>query len=77
MKDLRDVRPGYGYTGHSFNDWNHVDATAMLGGQQHNENKNQVEGIAYHNQLGPGIKNGLSHRARAMKEVVDWLRLTD
>ena len=28
-------------------------------------------------ELGPGIKNGLSHRARAMKEVVDWLRLTD
>ncbi|NRB28475.1 MAG: non-canonical purine NTP pyrophosphatase, partial [Roseibacillus sp.] len=28
-------------------------------------------------ELGPGIKNGLSHRARAMKEVAEWLRLTD
>merc|ERR1711871_1913901 len=30
--------------------------TAMLGNEQHNENKDQVAGIAYHNQLGPGIK---------------------
>ena len=25
-------------------------------------------------ELGPEIKNGLSHRARAMEEVSDWLR---
>ena len=28
-------------------------------------------------ELGPGIKNGLSHRARAMEELVDWLRCTE
>ncbi len=28
-------------------------------------------------ELGPRIKNGLSHRARAMEKVVAWLRLAD
>ncbi|MEC9054523.1 MAG: RdgB/HAM1 family non-canonical purine NTP pyrophosphatase [Verrucomicrobiota bacterium] len=28
-------------------------------------------------ELGPGIKNSLSHRARAMEKVVAWLRLAD
>ena len=31
LKDLQNAAPGKGYTGHSFNDWNHVDATCMLG----------------------------------------------
>lgn len=57
---LRDISNraaiGRGYTGHSFNDWNHCDLTTMLGSESFNENKNQVAGIAYGNQLGPGIK---------------------
>ncbi len=28
-------------------------------------------------ELGPGIKNGLSHRARAMEKLVDWLHRTE
>jgi len=28
-------------------------------------------------ELGPGIKNGLSHRARAMEKLVDWLHGTE
>ena len=28
-------------------------------------------------ELGPGIKNSFSHRARAMEKVVQWLRLPD
>lgn len=47
---------GRGYTGHSFNDWNHCDLTAMRGDEAHNENRGAVDGIAYGNQLGPGIK---------------------
>jgi len=56
LKDLPDAEPGMGYTGHSFNDWNHVDACTMLGDVSHNENKGEVKGIAIGNQLGPGIK---------------------
>lgn len=56
LKNLKNAQPGYGYTGHSFNDWNHVDATCMLGAVAYEENKGLVEGIAYGNQLGHGIK---------------------
>ena len=61
LKDITTARPGYGYTGHAFNDWNHCDLTAMTDGQADNENdgadgRERVEGIAYHNQLGPGIR---------------------
>mmetsp|Transcript_7682 Transcript_7682/g.18741 ORF Transcript_7682/g.18741 Transcript_7682/m.18741 type:complete len:233 (+) Transcript_7682:507-1205(+) len=56
LKDLPNARPGYGYTGHSFNDWNHCDLTTMLGDVSHNENKGEVSGIAIGNQLGPGIQ---------------------
>jgi len=56
LKDLPNERPGAGYTGHSFNDFNHCDLTTMLGDVAHNENKGQVEGIQYSNQLGPGIR---------------------
>ena len=31
LKDLSGARPGAGYTGHSFNDFNHCDLTTMLG----------------------------------------------
>ena len=30
LKDLPDAAPGAGYTGHSFNDFNHCDLTAMV-----------------------------------------------
>lgn len=56
LRDLTGSRPGQGYTGHSFNDWNHCDLTAMRGQEAHNINGGAVEGIAQHNQLGPGIK---------------------
>jgi hypothetical protein len=29
LRDISDAVPGYGYTGHAFNDWNHCDATTM------------------------------------------------
>jgi hypothetical protein len=56
LRDLPTARPGLGYTGHSFNDFNHCDLTAMLDDVAVNENKGLVKGIAYSNQLGPGIK---------------------
>lgn len=31
LKDLPNAMPGAGYTGHSFNDYNHCDLTTMLG----------------------------------------------
>ena len=30
LRDLPHARPGEGYTGHAFNDWNHCDLTTML-----------------------------------------------
>jgi len=45
-----------GYTGHSFNDFNHVDLTTMRDGSSNNTNDGQVKGIAIGNQLGPGIR---------------------
>jgi hypothetical protein len=56
LKDLPNARPGQGYTGHSFNDFNHCDLTTMLGEVAHNNNEGRVPGIAYNNQLGPGIQ---------------------
>ena len=56
LKDLTNVRPGMGYTGHAFNDWNHCDLTTMNDGVSHNENEDKVKGIHYSNQLGPGIR---------------------
>ena len=55
LKDLPTARPGQGYTGHSFNDYNHVDLTCMLDKVSHNENDGSVKRIAIGNQLGPGI----------------------
>ena len=56
LKDLPNSRPGQGYTGHSFNDWNHVDLTTMLDDTQDNENDGAVKGIAVGNRLGQGIR---------------------
>jgi len=54
LKDLTNVAPGRGYTGHAFNDFNHVDLTAML--SEDNVNNGEIEGIAKGNFLGDGIK---------------------
>jgi len=56
LRDLTDVAPGAGNTGHCFNDFNHVDATTMSLSVSDNENRGQVSGIAFGNRLGPGIK---------------------
>ena len=56
LKDLEYAKPGYGYTGHSFNDWNHCDLTAMNDEKADNENDGSVQGIAIGNHLGTGIR---------------------
>ena len=54
LKDLPNARPGEGYTGHSFNDFNHVDLTAML--PFDSQNNGEIQGIAKGNFLGRGIR---------------------
>lgn len=56
LKDLPNAIPGQGYTGHSFNDFNHVDLTCMNDEVSDNQNRGQVKGIAYGNKLGEGIR---------------------
>jgi len=56
LKDIRDAKPGLGYTGHSFNDHNHCDLTPMLEDVRENENNYQVKGIHSKNSLGKGIQ---------------------
>jgi hypothetical protein len=56
LRDLPDSIPGQGYTGHSFNDYNHVDLTCMAEQVSDNENDGSVKGIAIGNRLGPGIR---------------------
>ena len=56
LRDLPQARPGQGYTGHSFNDFNHVDLTCMTDGISDNENDGAVAGIALGNRLGDGIR---------------------
>lgn len=56
LKDLQNASPGAGYTGHSFNDFNHCDLTAMNGEVADSENNNRVAGIHSSNKLGAGIK---------------------
>merc|ERR1719271_2407464 len=49
LRDLQNVAPGAGYTGHAFNDANHCDATTMLGDVAHNLNEagaGRIAGIA-------------------------------
>jgi len=43
LRDLPTARPGAGYTGHSFNDFNHCDLTTMAGAVASNENQGQVK----------------------------------
>ena len=56
LRDLTDANPGEGYTGHSFNDFNHVDLTCMAGEVSDNKNDGSVKGIAIGNKLGSGIR---------------------
>jgi hypothetical protein len=56
LKDLPDARPGQGYTGHCFNDWNHVDLAPISDGVADNQNEGHVPGIAMGNFLGQGIR---------------------
>jgi len=56
LKDLPDAQPGRGYTGHSFNDFNHCDLTTMADGVVHENNEGKVKGIAHNNRLGAGIQ---------------------
>jgi hypothetical protein len=56
LRDLPDAIPGQGYTGHSFNDFNHVDLTCMAEQVSNNENDGAVKGIAIGNRLGSGIR---------------------
>jgi len=56
LRDLTDAVPGKGYTGHCFNDYNHVDLTTMSDDVLDNTNNGKVKGIAIGNQLGRGIR---------------------
>ena len=42
LRDLPNAVPGQGYTGHSFNDFNHVDLTAMKDTESDNKNEGRV-----------------------------------
>ncbi len=55
LRDLPHATPGRGYTGHSFNDYNHCDLTAMLDDVAYEENRGRVAGIHRSNRLGEGI----------------------
>ena len=57
LRDLPNARPGQGYTGHAFNDYNHCDLTTMLGDVQDESNADgSVAEISRSNLLGPGIR---------------------
>lgn len=56
LRDLSDAVPGQGYTGHAFNDYNHVDLTCMAEQVSDNKNDGTVREIAVGNLLGPGIR---------------------
>jgi len=56
LRDLTDVPPARGNTGHAFNDDNHCDLTTMLGDVAHSRNSGEIPGIAIGNLLGPGIE---------------------
>ena len=56
LRDLRAARPGEGYTGHSFNDFNHCDLTCMLDGVRERDNADgAVAGVSSSNGLARGI----------------------
>jgi len=56
LKDLPNAQPGQGFTGHSFNDFNHCDLATMILDAADNNNQGKVAGIAYNNPLGNGIR---------------------
>jgi hypothetical protein len=56
LRDLPDAQPGQGYTGHAFNDYNHVDLTCMAEKVSDNQNDGTIREIAVGNLLGPGIR---------------------
>lgn len=56
LRDLPDAIPGRGYTGHAFNDYNHVDLTTMNDETADNRNDGEVKQIAIGNFLGDGIR---------------------
>ena len=56
LKDMPDAEPGRGYTGHSFNDFNHVDLCTMSSAVLDNTNDGKIQGIAIGNRLGRGIR---------------------
>jgi hypothetical protein len=56
LRDLPDAIPGKGYTGHAFNDYNHVDLTTMNDEIADNRNDGEVKQIAIGNFLGDGIR---------------------
>ena len=51
LKDLQNASPGAGYTGHSFNDFNHCDLTPMNGEVTESENNGRVAGIHSSNKV--------------------------
>jgi hypothetical protein len=56
LRDLSGAIPGQGYTGHAFNDYNHVDLTCMAEKVSDNKNDGSIQEIAVGNLLGPGIR---------------------
>ena len=74
LKDLPDAVPGRGYTGHSFNDFNHVDLTCMLDQVSDNENDGSVKGIAIGNRLGSGIRIASLEELGPGGRYVDFLQ---
>eukprot|EP00510_Aplanochytrium_minuta_P006084 CAMPEP_0184011932 /NCGR_PEP_ID=MMETSP0954-20121128/4099_1 /TAXON_ID=627963 /ORGANISM="Aplanochytrium sp, Strain PBS07" /LENGTH=203 /DNA_ID=CAMNT_0026291799 /DNA_START=280 /DNA_END=891 /DNA_ORIENTATION=+ len=56
LRHLPNATPGQGYTGHSFNDFNHCDLTTMLGQVTDSKHEGGISGIAMGNHLGDGIK---------------------
>lgn len=52
LRDLPHAIPGQGYTGHSFNDFNHCDLTAMRDEVAEAEHNGEIQGIAPRNPLG-------------------------
>eukprot|EP01134_Creolimax_fragrantissima_P007269 CFRG7269T1 len=56
MKNLSGVAVGWGYNGHSFNDFNHCDLTAMKLNVADNRHDGSVSGISRGNALGEGIR---------------------
>ncbi|GBG24981.1 Hypothetical Protein FCC1311_011982 [Hondaea fermentalgiana] len=56
LRDLENAQPGKGYTGHAFNDYNHVDLTTMRMDVADEEHDGRIPGIARGNPLGEGIR---------------------